>query len=144
MERQSKFIVNANRVYEYFGYRHMVPLWDGELVDFFSKLPLKYKIKRNFYDEVLLDTLFSTYMVDYRKKIGVKGKIASILPRWFKLFIRSLIRKVGSGDDINNLMIVYGGLLRSHEVDSYFICSEVGGLNQMIANWCCSKYGCFD
>ena len=42
-ERVVKFIVNSVRVYEFFGYSWRVPLWDNQLIDFFSKLPLKYR-----------------------------------------------------------------------------------------------------
>jgi asparagine synthase (glutamine-hydrolysing) len=39
-ERQPKFIVNAVRTYEYFGYEWRLPLWDKELVNFWLSIPL--------------------------------------------------------------------------------------------------------
>ena len=44
-ERQAKFIVNSVRVYEFFGYAWRIPLWDRELIDFFLKVPLKYRMR---------------------------------------------------------------------------------------------------
>lgn len=44
-ERQGKFIVNSVRVYEFFGYAWRIPFWDAELMDFFLKVPLKYRMR---------------------------------------------------------------------------------------------------
>lgn len=48
-ERQAKFIVNSVRVYEFFGYRWQIPLWDAELIDFFLRVPLSYRINQLLY-----------------------------------------------------------------------------------------------
>ena len=50
-ERQSKFIVNSVRVYEFWNYDWLIPLWDKELVDFFQWLPFLYKRNKELYDE---------------------------------------------------------------------------------------------
>jgi len=42
-ERQAKFIVNAVRTYEFFGYEWRLPLWDKELVRFWLSLPLSVR-----------------------------------------------------------------------------------------------------
>lgn len=39
--RQAKFIVNSVRVYEFFDYDWLTPMWNKEFVDFFKNLPLK-------------------------------------------------------------------------------------------------------
>lgn len=75
-ERQSKFIVNSIRVYEYFGYKSIIPLWDKELTNFFKKVPFKFKnrhylnrynLERNLYDFVAF-SLFKEFKIDYKKK----------------------------------------------------------------------------
>lgn len=50
-ERQSKFIVNSVRVYEFFGFEWRLPLWDLELITFWSKIKMKDKINRILYLE---------------------------------------------------------------------------------------------
>jgi len=42
-ERQTKFIVNSVRTYEFFGYEWRLPLWDKELVRFWLSLPLSVR-----------------------------------------------------------------------------------------------------
>jgi asparagine synthase (glutamine-hydrolysing) len=50
-ERQAKFIVNSVRVYESFGYAWRVPLFDAELMDYWSRVPLDARVGRRLYFE---------------------------------------------------------------------------------------------
>jgi len=58
-ERQAKFIINSVRVYEFFDYEWRIPLWDAELIYFFLKVPLKYRISQHIYKKYARDLLFS-------------------------------------------------------------------------------------
>jgi len=66
-ERQSKFIVNSLRVYEYFGYQHRIPLWDSELKNFFKNVPHKYKKTNDLFSQTIFKRYFELFQVDYRK-----------------------------------------------------------------------------
>ncbi|MEK9657109.1 MAG: asparagine synthetase B family protein [bacterium] len=57
-ERQAKFIVNSCRVYEFFGYEWICPLWDKELMEYFKRLPMKFRKNKLHYDTYVnqLDT----------------------------------------------------------------------------------------
>ena len=44
----AKFIVNSVRVYEFWGYRWWLPLWDIELVHFWRALPFDQRLGRRF------------------------------------------------------------------------------------------------
>lgn len=48
-ERQAKFICNSLRVYEFFGYEWRLPLWDHDLMEYWSEVPFRLRINRNFY-----------------------------------------------------------------------------------------------
>ncbi len=50
-ERQAKFIVNSVRVYESFGFEWRLPLFDSELMDFWSRAPLGARVGRRLYFE---------------------------------------------------------------------------------------------
>lgn len=50
-ERQAKFIVNSVRVYESFGHEWRLPLFDHELMDFWSRVPVEARIGRRLYFE---------------------------------------------------------------------------------------------
>ena len=57
-ERQAKFIVNSVRVYEFFGYSWRLPLWDNELIEYFKKIPLSYRMNTNLYRKYAVNRLF--------------------------------------------------------------------------------------
>lgn len=90
-ERQAKFIVNSVRTFEFFGYGFRLPLWDSELVEFFKKTPYKYKLYKLLYDDVLKNTFFSKYDLNFHRELQpssgqlklqkLKGLLKSVLPK---------------------------------------------------------------
>jgi asparagine synthase (glutamine-hydrolysing) len=50
-ERQAKFICNSVRVYDFFGYDWRLPLFDLELLDFWSHVPVAMRVRRSLYFE---------------------------------------------------------------------------------------------
>jgi asparagine synthase (glutamine-hydrolysing) len=57
-ERQAKFIVNSCRVYEFWGYDWRIPLWDSEMMDFFSHVPLAMRLNKKLYNNYVMKRLF--------------------------------------------------------------------------------------
>ena len=51
--RQSKYVITVQRVYEFFGYEWRPPLWDKEYLDYWENIESKYKIDRNLFVEVM-------------------------------------------------------------------------------------------
>lgn len=68
--RQSQFIVNGSRMYEWFGHNWRLPLWDSEYLNFWMKIPLKYKLNQNLYKDFLNEknpyNLFTNFNVKGR------------------------------------------------------------------------------
>lgn len=56
-ERQAKFIVNSIRAYEFFGYKWRIPLWDNELIEFFLKIKINYRINQHLYKKYINNLL---------------------------------------------------------------------------------------
>ena len=123
-ERQAKFIVNSNRVYEFFDYKHLLPLWDKELADFFKYVPLEfknrrsireYKIDSNLYDFVA-KSLFDQHGV-YNKKSFLENFFPRLLCKIFNLCkqkdclnfltMKKVLGKNMDGKDINSTTIQY-------------------------------------
>lgn len=69
-ERQSKFIINSVRVYEFFGYEWLVPLWDNNIMDFWQHVPLDYRFKRKLYFMAVHESLPSTNDNSLKKRIA--------------------------------------------------------------------------
>lgn len=128
-ERQAKFIVNSTKVYDFFGFKKAIPLWDNELYLFFRDLPLFYKTKRIFYEEVIVDQLYKKLNIFFdedaqrlkaeSKVIRVaKNSLKAILPKGLKTKLikyYSRSKKV----DFNNYSLMAAPFLQ--ELGSDFI-----------------------
>ncbi len=53
VDRQGKYVVNGQRLYEWLGLEWRLPLWDREYLDFWAKAPLVAKRRQNLYRRVL-------------------------------------------------------------------------------------------
>ncbi len=53
MDRQSKYVINGVRNYEYFGYEWRLPLWDNDYLEFWKKIPLNEKYNQKLYKNTL-------------------------------------------------------------------------------------------
>lgn len=104
-ERQAKFIINSNRIYEFWNFEHLIPLWDKKLVDFFRNVSLEYRTGRKLFDHVLFQYFFEPYAVAYAKKsypfllrkvAGARNRLRRALfsdPINFKLIARSFLKE---------------------------------------------------
>jgi asparagine synthase (glutamine-hydrolysing) len=94
-ERHAKFIVNSANIYNFFGYEYILPLWDLDFLNFFTAIPYKHRIFKNFYNEVLkkhvfkpLDLNFDTENLPPDRLIRLqryKNKLKKHIPEILKL-----------------------------------------------------------
>lgn len=105
-ERQCKLVVNGQRVYDYFGLRWELPLWDGELMDFWETVPFSMKFDQ---------ALYTRYLRAYNFK-GVFDRLrddADTWPprrRWVQWCARflGLVSGQTAKEDYYNRMYYYG------------------------------------
>jgi asparagine synthetase B (glutamine-hydrolysing) len=102
-ERVAKFIVNSVRVYEFFGYSWRMPLWDNELIGFFSQVPLKFRIDEYLYIKYAGTVLF----VDSLKKLGEIECTTTILPKPNKSFKKKCEDIIENNEYLNSLWLWY-------------------------------------
>lgn len=90
--RPSKYVVNANRAYEYVGHEWLMPLWDNELLDFWYSLPVKYRAGQKLYIDWLMNGAFKKYHIDMKKNI-------SHAPPWYigKTTLKTKIKRAMAG-----------------------------------------------
>lgn len=63
----SKFVVNAVRVFEHFGYEWRLPLWDNEIVEYWYAVPNKYRVDNSLYNDFLFSQVFNAQSIQFRK-----------------------------------------------------------------------------
>lgn len=52
-DRQCKYVITGQRVYEYLGFDWRLPLWDPDYLDFWESVPLEWKAGQRLYAEML-------------------------------------------------------------------------------------------
>lgn len=52
-DRQCKYVISGQRIYEFLGHEWRLPLWDYRLLDFFELMPLEAKVGQALYAETL-------------------------------------------------------------------------------------------
>ncbi len=82
--RQTKYVITVQRIYEFYGYEWRLPLWDKEYLDFWCKVPLEHKIDRNLFVEVM-------HEMDWGGVWMTNLPEPFISPRWIAL-LRVLIK----------------------------------------------------
>lgn len=53
IDRQSKYVISGQRIYEFYDYDWKLPLWDDEYIFFWKKVPSKFKYKQMMYLDML-------------------------------------------------------------------------------------------
>lgn len=64
-EKLSKFIFRSSFVFTFFGYEHIYPFWDSQVVNFWRKVPFELRSGKTFYDKVLIEKFFIPYNVSF-------------------------------------------------------------------------------
>ncbi len=77
IDRQSKYVLKKQKVYEFYGYDWRLPFWDTEYLLFWQKVPLSYKLKQKLYKEMLKKNNFGNVWSD---DYFLDNK--SITPKW--------------------------------------------------------------
>ena len=85
-ERHGKFIINSCRMWDYMGWKFLLPLRDSELVDFFASLPAEFRLHKKLYEEVLWEL--------FRKEgILYEDDRKSIIPDGWKERLKLFIKR---------------------------------------------------
>jgi asparagine synthase (glutamine-hydrolysing) len=78
--RQTRYVITVQRVYEFFGYDWRLPLWDREYLNFWEKIQLTHKIDRNLFIEMVKDN-------DWGGVWSLQYPVPYLTPKWIG-FIR--------------------------------------------------------
>ena len=75
-ERQAKYIVNSVRVNEFCGLDWRLPFFDNELMAFWCRVPLTFRIRKRFYDEYLENELLPRFSINniYRNEVCARRR----------------------------------------------------------------------
>ena len=80
--RQAKFVINGQRIYDFFELEWDLPFWSDNFIKFWFAVPAKYKSKQNFYVDFLFMyssffNLFSLLFLENYFRIQI-----FLIPNW--------------------------------------------------------------
>ena len=90
--RQSKFVNNSQRLFEAYGFKWCLPLWDKSFIEFWSGVPLKYKINQKLYKETLLELNMGKV---WGKNFNYDYFVSPTWVRLLRLFIKPIFLFIG-------------------------------------------------
>jgi asparagine synthase (glutamine-hydrolysing) len=69
--RQSRLVANQQRSYEFVGHEWRLPLWGNDMLHFWERVPVQYKVKQRLYKDVLHDSNWGGVWtnIDVNKKL---------------------------------------------------------------------------
>ena len=82
--RQSKYVVNGQRIYEWLGYDWRLPFWSDELMKFWRKVGWQMKLGQSFYKKFLIERNYAS-VFDLSSPEN-----NSYMPYFVKLFRKSM------------------------------------------------------
>ena len=91
-ERQAKFIINSDRVYEFWGYDWYLPFWEKDFIDFWQKIPLYLKKNENLYIRMVQKTFKKE--CNFTAAIDHIEKIDKCIAKSYFSIIRTCIKKL--------------------------------------------------
>lgn len=79
-ERQAKQTVNSAKVWNYFGYEYLLPLWDYRFAEFFFSLPFSLRVYKRFYEEQLREQFAANnLLLPHETRSGVAARQCAYL-----------------------------------------------------------------
>lgn len=122
-ERQSKFIVNSCRVYEFFGFDFRLPFWDGDMVEFWLAIPSAQKKGRKLLFDaerkgILVNALINIpyedeVMLKQKKNLSLKKIVKRIIPESITTNLLRLTRKkIRLAEGLNHIFTKQGNSVR--------------------------------
>jgi asparagine synthase (glutamine-hydrolysing) len=136
----SKFVVNAVRMYDFFGYEWRLPLWDNELIEYWYRVPNNLRVDSYLFDKYLLNDLFQETHVSFKKSSSLsKNKnlllIRKLLPIVIVRGIKKLLTKVSAKEDVNNF-----GILETYLLKDLDIMVKPKNFNSVWSVWIIQKF----
>ncbi len=74
-EKLAKFIVRSCFVFTFFGYEHYLLYWDINLLNYFRKIPFKYRENKKLYDKCLIQKFFVSEQIYFGEKEIKSGRL---------------------------------------------------------------------
>ncbi len=92
INRQSKYVIQGQRVFEYYGYEWRLPLWDSKMIEFWASIPNNYKNEQFLYKSTIEKYNYSNVWnkSDQINKYHISSYFVRYTRRFFKFIVTIL------------------------------------------------------
>ncbi|GLH64116.1 asparagine synthase-related protein [Parageobacillus sp. G301] len=125
-ERQAKFICNSVRVYDFLDYEWRMPLWDNEIMAFWSRIKMNNRISRKLYFDYVNRMQSDFAFIEKNKEDSSFTKNGKNLIKTFS-FIYSLLSRFLKLKQYNSHPLQMHGIVDKEE----YIKSVLGGMESI-------------
>mgnify|MGYP001251869609 FL=1 len=125
-ERQSKYIINSCRVYEFFEYEWRISLWNLAIMQFWSRVPLNLRFGKKLYKDFLLKDDYRNIYSSYNyKNYGESKLLQNFKKMSLGKFLSGIHKRYNAYQKYKYIGLVgYDQLMRKY-LDSYNIKSVI-------------------
>ncbi|MGB0880549.1 MAG: DUF7411 family protein [Polaribacter sp.] len=137
-EKIAKYIFNSASFYTFFDYQHRFPFWDKDLLEFFKKIPPKFKKMKMLFDDVLVEHYFKPYNIYFENELSSSKKsiylqkIKDVIKSFFPIFIK---QKILQKNDWNNYKPITQQMITSLNKNTLKVKKKSKNYNEIIAQW---------
>lgn len=93
-QKVAKYVINSLRTYEWFGHEWRLPLWDNEYIEWWNRIPLRFRINSTLYRRFLFERLFEPMGVAFRPP-ATYGGLRVWAMRWLPLRLIPRLNVIG-------------------------------------------------
>lgn len=149
-ERQSKFIINSVRSYEYWGYDWALPLWENDAINFFVNLPDSFKENKQLLRDYL-STYFKEFQIEEEVSLNNKNSIGFRLKTiinkyklkqqldWIRAYYKHPMAWYGINSVVRHIFIMFN---KRSNIGSGFSINSI--VSDMVSRNLLGKEGRFD
>ncbi|MBJ86029.1 MAG: hypothetical protein CMJ11_05530 [Pelagibacterales bacterium] len=85
--RQTKYVINAQRIYEFYNLKWQLPLWNKSFIKFWENVPIDFKKNQKLYKDALLElNMGGVWNEEYNVKNYVSPKWVRVLRVFLKAY----------------------------------------------------------
>lgn len=84
--RQTKYVVNSQRIYDFYNINWLLPLWNKSFIKFWEEVPMQYKINQKLYKDTLRElNLGGVWTKDFNVDYYLSPKWMQMIRFFFKI-----------------------------------------------------------
>lgn len=137
-ERIAKYIFNSSSFYTFFGYEFRFPLWDLEILKFFSLVSENLKNGNDIYNKIIFPEFFDKYNINFEKQLVAASKKPAL--KKTKSILKPLVPtsikvKKLNARDWNNYELITEGMLHQIQENNLEVKRLYNDYNEIVTQW---------